>query len=777
MSKIISISKKSYYNSTNFQNNNKFLNKISSNSQRINKTQNNYNIHDKNTINKNIIKKKIFPSYKFPPSENQEFYTTNDGNVEYIIYDDEQGDLDENIYKKNIHTHQNNIKLVKINNYRENIKQSCRDNKICEEYYSNEILNTQPNTRKKIVKYLSPESEREKLKKIRYFNKDDYLYQRVNINNSFNKINQNLCNNKNINNITTINTSFKDIKNFSNKNRYNINYYNKNNSSEKNQNKYFYKSELHIINDKDENKRSFSNDYKYMKNQNSKRNTKTKLFLFKRNRDYMKEEYNFMKSKSFDEKNLKIQNSQNVQIINEDRLYQILLPIRPNEIDYTCKFQIPKDNDRNKHNQINIKKEELNIIANETEKKINQNKKYIKKTINKKFNNKFKNEQINIDDKINIKDFSIENFNLNIQESGRKFKEELSIVKPKNEPSFTIEKIKPKEKILYEQNNAKLYYKGNPKINSDLIINRQNMENIKKFKDNNLKYSSLFIQKNDFHINGISKSWNGLLKNNKGDDVILKAKNKNDNKNNNKNNIQKEEISDYYEINFINEKIIYSSSEPEIELNSFNLTENNTNETYMYSFRESLTNKEINKNKKIENENEYDELTEGTTKSELFQSFAPKSTLRKKYREQINCVIPKLNENIENQIFVEENEAFLNKSNGINSSLNKKSHVQYVHKNNFNKNNKNSYEYEKSKTFIKQMDFEDVKPIVKIQTEYDVKFPEADILNQFQNESRNSSLNENLNSLKENFSNINNYNSFNIKHNNNIIMQGISEGN
>ena len=175
------------------------------------------------------------------------------------------------------------------------------------------------------------------------------------------------------------------------------------------------------------------------------------------------------------------------------------------------------------------------------------------------------------------------------------------------------------------------------------------MENIKKFKDNNLKYSSLFIQKNDFHINGISKSWNGLLKNNKGDDVILKAKNKNDNKNNNKNNIQKEEMSDYYEIdnknnnknniqkeemsdyyeiNFINEKIIYSSSEPEIELNSFNLTENNTNETYMYSFRESLTNKEINKNKKIENENEYDELTEGTTKSELFQSFAPKSTLR-----------------------------------------------------------------------------------------------------------------------------------------------------
>ena len=136
MSKIISISKKSYYNSTNFQNNNKFLNKISSNSQTINKTQNNYNIHDKNTINKNIIKKKIFPSYKFTPSENQEFYTTNDGNVEYIIYDDEQGDLDENIYKKNIHTHQNNIKLIKINNYSENIKQSCRDNKICEEYYS-----------------------------------------------------------------------------------------------------------------------------------------------------------------------------------------------------------------------------------------------------------------------------------------------------------------------------------------------------------------------------------------------------------------------------------------------------------------------------------------------------------------------------------------------------------------------------------------------------------------------------------------------------------------
>ena len=58
-----------------------------------------------------------------------------------------------------------------------------------------------------------------------------------------------------------------------------------------------------------------------------------------------------------------------------------------------------------------------------------------------------------------------------------------------------------------------------------------------------------------------------------------------------------------------------------------------------------------------------------------------------------------------------------------------------------------------------------------------MKFPEQDKLNQFQRESGNSSLNENLNSLKENISNINNFNSFNIKHNNNIIKQGVPEGN
>ena len=736
-----------------------------------------------NALNKSNITKRNLPSYKFIPSQNQEFYAINDGNVEYIIYNDEQGDINKNLNQKSNYTHLNNIKLIKTNNCKENRKHHYTGNKIYEEYYSNEVLNTQPNSCKKIVKYLSPEPENRKQEKIRYFNQDDYLYQKAN--NNYNKLNKNLNINLNTNNnIFTGNKNIKNINDFSYNNQNNNNYYIKNKPRIKNGKQYFYENELNIINNKEENKRSFSNDYKYMKDQIPKRNTKTKLFLFKINRDNKNGEYNLIKSKSFDKKNLKMQNSQNIQIVNKDKLYQILIPIPKNEIDYNCKFLIPKDNDRHKYNKINNEKQEQNIITNKTEKKINQNEKYIKKQINKKLNNKLKNEQIKIDIKSNSKDFSIDNFSLNIEESGRKFKGELSIVntdlnnykgktknwndiiKPRNEPFFTIEKIKPKEKILYEQNNENIYYKGNQKINLDL----KNTHNLKKL--NIVKQKNVF-----FTINGIAKSWNDLIKINKGIDVILKAKNNKNNKN--KNN--KENMSKFYEINFINEKIVFDSSEPEEELNSFysnnniDINNNNKNESYRYSYRESLTNKEQYKNEKIENEN--DEMTEGTSKSEIFQSFSPKSTLSKKYREQIICGNPKLNENINKEIYVEENEAIINQSNNLNNSEKKKSHLEYVFKNNFSKINKSCNEFEKSKTFIKQMKFDVIKPIVKIETEYNVKFPEQDKLNQFQRESGNSSLNENLNSLKENISNINNFNSFNIKHNNNIIKQGVPEGN
>ena len=91
MSKIISIiSKNNYHNSTIFQNKNKIINQTSNGSQRINTIQNNYNMHYMKALNKNIIAKLNLPSYKYIPSQNQGFYSINDGNVEYIIYNDEQ---------------------------------------------------------------------------------------------------------------------------------------------------------------------------------------------------------------------------------------------------------------------------------------------------------------------------------------------------------------------------------------------------------------------------------------------------------------------------------------------------------------------------------------------------------------------------------------------------------------------------------------------------------------------------------------------------------------
>ena len=78
-------------------------------------------------------------------------------------------------------------------------------------------------------------------------------------------------------------------------------------------------------------------------------------------------------------------------------------------------------------------------------------------------------------------------------------------------------------------------------------------------------------------------------------------------------------------------------------------------------------------------------MTEGTSKSEIFQSFSPKSTLNNKYREQIICGNPKFNENINKEIYEEENEAIKNQSNNLNKSEKKKSHLEYVFENNFNK--------------------------------------------------------------------------------------------
>ena len=156
MSKIIQlISKKNYCNSTNFQNHNKNINQTSNYFQRINETKNNYNIHYMNALNKNNISKQNLPFYKFIPSQNQEFYAINDGNVEYIIYNDEQEDINKNLNQKNNYTHLNNIKLIKTNNNcKENRNHHYTGNKIYEEYYSNKVLNTQPNTKIKFIIYL-----------------------------------------------------------------------------------------------------------------------------------------------------------------------------------------------------------------------------------------------------------------------------------------------------------------------------------------------------------------------------------------------------------------------------------------------------------------------------------------------------------------------------------------------------------------------------------------------------------------------------------------------
>ena len=457
----LQISKQNNYQPNNLPYNFKKISKVSNKYKRINIPHKEYN---KKYINS--FKKKNYligsPYLKFLPFENQEIFVNSRGNFEYICHNEDYKENEDDFYQKNsdIYLHKGNF--VDLHNY-EVGNQNLKKNKVYQIYYSNEILNTQPNTCKKIVKYLSPEPKNENHKKVRYKKKYENMVNDLK-SNTCNNSNEKIITNMKTNN-TTVNIYSNNVGNISNSSYKNEQINSNINSRYSNLNrKYLYNNEMLNINNKDDNKRTFSYNNSSSKNQIKKRNTTTKLFLFKNNRDYIDIENEFRKSKSFDGKYLKMQNSQNLQIIQDEKLYQILLPIAPNEIDYNCNFQIPKDNLRRRNKNINdssnIKNEQFiddNINEkenNNNQEKINNNLTYSKKRIKK--------------NKINKEDFIINNFSLSIKETGRKFQDEMKIIntdlnyyegksknwndiiKPNNEPYFTIERQKNKGKNLSE---------------------------------------------------------------------------------------------------------------------------------------------------------------------------------------------------------------------------------------------------------------------------------------------------------------------------------------
>ena len=390
-----------------------------------------------------------------------------------------------------------------------------------------------------------------------YFSEEELNNKRDNMNISLDLRNNNTKDNSRKYN----NHSFKSIRNCSSEKK-NIN-------SKRSTNNQKYKCDIKIYNvnsQKKENIRTFSYDNSI----NKRSSTNTKIFLSDHSRAYEDLEYEFMRHKSFDKRYLKMQNSQNMQILQEEKLYQILLPIPPNEIDYICDFEIKSEinNDyiENKTTKnINIKTTEI-ISEKEINTNNNKNNNFIKRNIKYKKNTSWRKS--NSPNKIKNKDLKIANFSLNFNETSRKFKGEMiientglnyersprkwnDVLQLKSNKPLSIERGKKEPKVLSEASVEKLTYKGkimsqNNNKNWNQINNKENVEKIILIPKRPNKIISK-QKKELFTIPGQEKHWNDLILKKDGNNFVIKS--------NGNQNIEEEKEQD----NIINEQDIEKS--------------------------------------------------------------------------------------------------------------------------------------------------------------------------------------------------------------------------
>ena len=362
------------------------------------------------------------------------------------------------------------------------------------------------------------------------------------INNKYSSI-QSWANRREYNNednITIVNASkrnnhnFRSISNCSKKSR---THDNSRNSS--NEGKYKCDIKIHNINNniKKETIRSFSSQKKMKKRSSSN----TKVFISEKNQVKEDLEYKFNRHKSFDKKYLKMQNSQNMQILQEEKLYKILIPIPPNETDHICQFQIPaKDILKNNLSDKQALKEIISENENDSGKikqkeLFNKKIKYKRKTSWNKNNspNRKKNKNINCENlsKASEKtdrqfkgEMQIESSKLNFERSPRKWNENLQ---PNNDEHFSIERQKKKDSILSETSVEKLTYKcqnviKSPNKNWNELNNKEKAENINLIPE---KSPRILSQQNKelFSIIGQQKQWNNIILKKDENNFIIKA--------------------------------------------------------------------------------------------------------------------------------------------------------------------------------------------------------------------------------------------------------------
>ena len=485
------------------------------------------------------------------------------------------------------------------------------------------------------------------------------------------------------------NHSFRSISNCSKDNRSQSN-------PRKTSNERKYKCDIRIHNEYNntskENIRPFSFD-----NKNKKRKTQNtkEVFITDNSRINNNLEYELNRNKSFDGKCLKMQNSQNLQILQEEKLYQILIPIPPNETDHACHFQISpvKKKEKEKENKNIIEESEI-ITRKIFKKNIKQGKKtsWIKSTSPKKENS--------------------ENLSKNSEESYRKFKGQMQIEKNalnfertprnwnsklKNEHQFSIEKKREKEKILSPTKAEKISIEGIKKNFNDLIIKNENNDfgiksNVNKEEEEKeekniindeeigreIKRNVKVITqetKNGVENSESSSDYDALkqitnLNNIRYRNIIKNSFEQNPNQRkviinnirryypyssiNQNNEIQ---INESLEIRNRNINYLSEFPDPELVMNPL-YEENKLNEGTQYNYRQSITNKEQNESSKehiLEEENDILDSPTDTkvnherksTNLEESQSQgqtdvpSPKSQLREEFREEIISLSPR----------------------------------------------------------------------------------------------------------------------------------------
>ena len=318
-----------------------------------------------------------------------------------------------------------------------------------------------------------------------------------------------------------------------------------------------------------------------------------------------KRNYNIGRNnQSFDKKDLRIQNAQNMQVI-QDEMLRILIPIPPNKIDYACDLEIygkakkkytleeinkikrkkkiteenelikRKEEENNKMKNIRIKKPNWNLTNEVIKADINNKEFHEIKIIKEK---KRKMQKMNKKD--NMNQYNIENFNFTISDDGRKFRGEMlieknklelekqvkdpnsnllispnevisynadyprknwnNIIKPINGRSLSI-KSKHK-KVLIERSVEKFSFKGNTKPSNDWNI----FNNAKKEININLyqkkKKQNLSKQRiQPIAINGKKKNWNNLTTKKNESKLTIRGNKKKKKKENEKDHEEEED--------------------------------------------------------------------------------------------------------------------------------------------------------------------------------------------------------------------------------------------